>query len=42
MKYGKITIGAAALFMAAWVGYTADGTQGEKKVETRVFEMRTY
>ena len=42
MKYGKITIGATALFMAAWVGYTADGTQGQKKVETRVFEMRTY
>jgi hypothetical protein len=42
MKYGKITIGAAALFIAAWVGYAADGIQGEKKVATRVFEMRTY
>ena len=42
MRYGKITIVAAALFIAAWVGCAADGTQGEKKVDTRVFEMRTY
>jgi hypothetical protein len=42
MKYVKTIIVAAGLFVAAWVGYAANGTQQEKKVETRVFEMRTY
>src|SRR5579863_4105421 len=30
------------LLVAAWVGHATHGAQGEKKVETRVFEMRTY
>jgi hypothetical protein len=42
MKYVKISIVVMGLIVAAWVGYGANGTQGEKKVETRVFEMRTY
>ena len=42
MKYGKIVIVAAGLVVAAWVGYSAQGTQGEKKVDPRVFEMRIY
>jgi hypothetical protein len=35
-------MGILGLVVAAWVGYAANGTQGDKKVETRVFEMRTY
>ena len=42
MKYGKLTMIAASLVIAAWVGYAANGTEGDKKVDTRVFEMRTY
>ena len=40
MKYGKRIV--ACLFVAAWVGYAAQATEGGKKVDTRVFEMRTY
>jgi hypothetical protein len=42
MKYAKITIVAAGLAVVALLGYSAHGTQGDKKVDTRVFEMRTY
>jgi hypothetical protein len=42
MKYGKIGCVVASLFVAAWVGYGTHQVQGGKKVETRVFEMRTY
>ena len=42
MRHGKILMAAAALIAAGWIGYTAHGTKGEKKVDTRVFEMRTY
>lgn len=42
MKYAKISIVGLAVIAAALAGYTANATQGEKKVETRVFEMRTY
>lgn len=30
------------LALAAWVGYATHDAEGGKKVETRVFEMRTY
>ena len=42
MKYGKIGFVAASLCVAAWVGHAAQEVEGGKKVETRVFEMRTY
>jgi NIPSNAP len=42
MNYRKISIVVMGLIVAAWAGYAANGTQGDKKVETRVFEMRTY
>ena len=42
MRHVKLALVAAGLCIAAWVGYTASGTQGDKKVDTRVFEMRTY
>ena len=42
MKHGKMSLVAASLIAAAWSGYSAHGTEGEKKVDTRVFEMRTY
>jgi len=43
MKYGKIGFAAAATLLLAWVGLSNQvGAQGGKKVETRVFEMRTY
>jgi hypothetical protein len=42
MKYGKIGFMVACLFVAAWVSDAAQRTEGGKKVETRVFEMRTY
>src|SRR5467141_1441759 len=42
MKYGKIGIVAACLMLAALVGFTTHEAEGGKKVETRVFEMRTY
>ena len=32
----------AALATVAWVGYAAHEAQGGKKVDSRVFEMRTY
>src|SRR5947207_2547510 len=42
MKYGNITVVDAGLAVVALLGYSAHGTQGDKKVDTRVFEMRTY
>ena len=42
MKYAKIAIIAASLLAVAWVGSTTLEAQGDKKVDTRVFEMRTY
>jgi len=42
MKYAKISIIALMLIVAGWGGYSAHGVQGDKKVDTRVFEMRTY
>ena len=42
MKYAKITMVAASLLAAAWLGQAALEAQGGKKVDTRVFEMRTY
>jgi hypothetical protein len=42
MKYGKTIIVAASLLVAVWVGQAALEAQGGKKVDTRVFEMRTY
>ena len=42
MKYVKMTIIASAVLVALWLGHQALEAQGEKKVETRVFEMRTY
>jgi len=38
MKLAKIAI----VLVTAWAGFTVCDAQGEKKVETRVFEMRTY
>jgi hypothetical protein len=42
MKYGKIAIVMLGLVVMAWAGYAVCDAQGGKKVETRVFEMRTY
>jgi hypothetical protein len=42
MKYGKLSFAAAATLLLACVGLSTVGAQGGKKVETRVFEMRTY
>jgi hypothetical protein len=43
MKIGKIGFGIACLLLAGWVGLAVHANQGEKKkVDTRVFEMRTY
>ncbi len=42
MNYAKLGIIATVIVVAAWAGYSAHGVQGGKKVETRVFEMRTY
>jgi hypothetical protein len=42
MKYLKMIMVAASLLAAAWLGQAALEAQGEKKVDTRVFEMRTY
>jgi hypothetical protein len=42
MKQAKLFVIATGLAVAAWIGYAAHGTQQEKKVDTRVFEMRTY
>src|SRR5437016_2718514 len=42
MKPLKPLLLVAMLLMAAWVGYATHDAQGGKKVDTRVFEMRTY
>jgi hypothetical protein len=42
MKYAKSVIVLLGLIAAAWVGCSAHEAEGGKKVETRVFEMRTY
>ena len=42
MKYAKTIIVAVCLLTVAWLGHTALEAQGDKKVDTRVFEMRTY
>lgn len=42
MKYGKISIAAVALIVAAGARYATREAEGGKNVETRVFEMRTY
>ena len=42
MKVGKICFVVVSLLIAAWVGKATHEARGEKKVETRVFEMRTY
>ena len=42
MKYGKIGFVAASLFVAVLVANAAQEVEGGKKVDTRVFEMRTY
>lgn len=42
MKQGKIVVAVLGLLVAAWGGYAICDAQGEKKVDTRVFEMRTY
>ena len=42
MKYGKFGLVVAGLLAMAWAGYATHDEQGDKKVDTRVFEMRTY
>jgi hypothetical protein len=42
MNYVKITVVAGSLLVAAWIGHQTLDAQGEKKVDTRVFELRTY
>ena len=42
MKHGKMLLVAAGLVVAAIFGQAAQRTEGDKKVDTRVFEMRTY
>ena len=42
MKKLKFAAAAMGLLVAAWASYAVCDAQGEKKVETRVFEMRTY
>ena len=42
MKYYKIGFVAAVTLTLAWIGLANVAAQGGKKVETRVFEMRTY
>src|SRR5947209_15526665 len=42
MKYARITIITLIAIAAAWLGYAAHDAEGGKKVEPRVFEMRTY
>src|SRR5437764_6921246 len=41
-KHGKALLIVAALATAGWVGFAAHDAQGGKKVDNRVFEMRTY
>ena len=42
MKYGKMIVVAMSLVVAACIGHAAIQAEGEKKMDTRVFEMRTY
>src|SRR5438093_8648540 len=42
MKYAKFTLVAAGLLTIALAGIAAHEGEKGKKVETRVFEMRTY
>ena len=42
MKYARFTIVAAGLLTIAWAGSAAQESEKGKKVDTRVFEMRTY
>src|ERR1051325_8732762 len=42
MTYGKFAIAAFVLLAVGLAGYSTQATGGDKKVETRVFEMRTY
>jgi NIPSNAP len=42
MKYGKLLMVAASLVVAALCGFAVRDAQGGKKVDTRVFEIRTY
>src|SRR5437763_17011833 len=43
MKYGKLLVSASVLIVAALLlGFAGREAEGGKKVETRVFEMRTY
>src|SRR5436853_3717622 len=42
MKYGKLGLIVAGLFVAMYAGNATHVAQGGKKVDTRVFEMRTY
>ncbi|HZZ82884.1 MAG TPA: NIPSNAP family protein [Gemmataceae bacterium] len=42
MKQRQIMMAALILLAAGWAGTTTQATEGDKKVETRVFEMRTY
>src|SRR5262245_57246860 len=42
MNQLKIAIVTLGLLVAAWAGYAICDAQGDKKVENRVFEMRTY
>jgi hypothetical protein len=42
MRFGKMTAIAICLLVALWIGHATLDAQGEKKVDTRVFELRTY
>ena len=42
MNYAKTIIAAGTLCVVAWLAHSALQAQGDKKVDTRVFEMRTY
>ncbi len=42
MKYAKLTLVAASLLMAGYLGSAAHEGEKGKKVDTRIFEMRTY
>ena len=42
MKPAIMGLGIVSLLVAAWLGYSARDARGGGKLETRVFEMRTY
>ncbi len=42
MKYATLSIAVIGLIAAVGAGHVTLDAQGDKKVETRVFEMRTY